>query len=425
MTKERAGTFPTIEKVLEDPGIRALFSKRFLVAAEIYDDLVDAACWEILGKIAEERTGKEGFLAFPEHTRPAIQYIFEKLRHRGYLLRGEEGEGGASHSAGAVPVGETPIHLLRKSAATLAGTPAAEVAANPRLIHLLRKYSLSPAGPSPASVGSLTAELVSTVPEAAIGAEIVQVLVDEAPAFFDGSRTGEEILFAPNRLPLWIRYFSNDNILYAINNTLGAEILSRVLPPHAEVLEVGGGCGSAAEAALRKLGPRIARYRFTELVPTFARRGERAARAAASTETTVESAKLDMTKPWAAQGVAPGTFDAVYSVNCFHVAPDLDAVLAEAKAALKPGGIVVVSECIRPSARTGPSYVELIFNFLESFTSVKTDPVTRPAHGFLTPEAWRRSFEAAGLPEVAVFPDVDAVARTFPDFVGVVAAREP
>ena len=111
------------------------------------------------------------------------------------------------------------------------------------------------------------------------------LLAAEAPEFFRGNKTGEEILFSPVRLPLWIRYFSNANILYAINNTLGAETLARVLPEEGvEVLEVGGGCGSAAEAALRRLGARVARWRFTELVPTFARRGERAARAAAAGE---------------------------------------------------------------------------------------------------------------------------------------------
>jgi SAM-dependent methyltransferase len=381
MTRPRAEAFPTIEKALEDPGIRALFSRRFMAAAEIYDELVDAACWEILERIRgipskEGMTGTDPAEAagVPARARPALRYLVEKLVASGFLIRKEGG-------------------LARGKEA-------------------------------PSSVETLAAELVATEPSAAIGVEIVRVLVDEAPSFFDGGKTGEEILFTPNRLPLWIRYFSNDNILYAINNTLGAEILSRVLPSAAEVLEVGGGCGSAAEEALRRLGPRIARYRFTELVPTFARRGERAARAAASPRTAVESSKLDMTRPWREQGVEPGTFDAVYSVNCFHVAPDLQAVLHEAKAAVKPGGLVVVSECVRPSAHPGPSYVELIFNFLESFTNVKTNPATRPTHGFLTPQAWRRSFTAAGFSSVEIFPDVDAVAREYPGFfVGVVVAR--
>src|ERR1039457_1126424 len=330
--------------------------------------------------------------------------MFEKLEASGYFLRGVN-ERKVLGTAEPPPDAEAPIHLLRKTTLSLAETPQARS--------------------GPPSVESLAAELAATEPDAAVGAEIVTFLAAEATEFFRGTKTGEEILFSPARLPLWIRYFSNANILYAINNTLGAEALARVLPSAgAEVLEVGGGCGSAAEVALRRLGARIARWRFTELVPTFARRGERAARAAAAEGTRVEAAKLDMTKPWEEQGVAPGSFDAVYSVNCFHVAPDLGFVLAEAKAALKPGGVVVVSECVKPGAHPPPSYVDFVFNFLTSFTDVKLNPVLRPNHGFLSPAAWRASFLAAGFRDVTLVPDLDAVAARYPKFfVGAIAAR--
>jgi SAM-dependent methyltransferase len=329
--------------------------------------------------------------------------MFEKLTASAYLLR-RVNEGKAPGSAEAPLDASAPIHLLRKTSA--APTPRET-------------------GDEPGNLESLAAELAATEPDAAVGAEIVTLLAAEAPEFFRGTKTGEEILFSPARLPLWIRYFSNANILYAINNTLGAEALARVLPPGgAEVLEIGGGCGSAAEAALRRLGSNVSRWRFTELVPTFARRGERAARAAAAPETLVEAAKLDMTKPWEEQGVAPGSFDAVYSVNCFHVAPDLGFVLAEAKAALKPGGVAVVSECVKPGAHPPPSYVDFVFNFLSSFTNVSLDPILRPNHGFLSPAAWRANFTAAGFREVTLVPDVDAVAARYPKFfVGAIAAR--
>jgi SAM-dependent methyltransferase len=324
----------------------------------------------------------------------------------GFLLR-RVSERGAADAVPAAPGAGFPLHLLRNSSSTisLVETPEARN------------------GPPPVSI--LAAELAATEPDAAVGAEIVSLLADEGAAFFRGEKTGEEILFSPVRLPLWIRYFSNANILYAINNTLGAETLTRVLPASgAEVLEIGGGCGSAAEAALQRLGPRVSRWRFTELVPTFARRGERAARAAAGPGTLVEAAKLDMTKPWEAQGALPGSFDAVYSVNCFHVAPDLGFVLAEARSALKPGGVVVVSECVKPGANPPPSYVDFVFDFLASFTNVALDPVLRPNHGFLSPAAWRASFAAAGFTDVEAFPDVDAVAARFPKFfVGALVAR--
>jgi len=377
--RTRSEDFPRLVSVIEDDRIRALFTERFLVATEIFDEMVDAAAWRILDESGAlpKQSGtllSDTLERHPARTRAALRFLHRKLLDSRLLDRD----------------GDTYRTTERR----------------------------------PGDVAALAAELRETVPEAAVGAEIVDLLVQEAPAFFRGEKSGEEILFSPIRLPLWFRYFSNDNLLYRINNTLGAEILGRVAPERAEILEVGGGCGSAAEAALRQLGAGVARYRFTELVPTFARRGERAARAAASSDTAVEAGKLDMTKPWADQGIAPASFDVVYSVNCFHVAPDLDAVLAEAKGALKPGGAVVVSECLRPTVLGRPIYVEFIFDFLESFTTVKTDPLKRPTHGFLTPEAWKASFAAAGFEDVTIWPDVDEIAKRFPDFfVGVVVAR--
>lgn len=381
MAADRALRHPEVAALLRVDGLDALFTDRFMAATEIFDDLVNAACWEILngmGRLPPEEGTSEAALrdeaTLPLRARPAFRYLFDKLLASGFLIR-------------------------RNGLVARGGSP-------------------------PAPAASLAAELEAREPDAAVGAEIVRILVDQAPAFFAGTKSGEEILFAPGRLPLWFRYFSNGNVLYAANNLLGAEVLSRSVPDRADVLEIGGGAGSAAEAALRRLGPGISRYRFTELVPAFARRGERAARAAASPATTVEAARLDMTRPWAEQGVEPGSFDAVYSVNCFHVAPDLGFVLAEARKALKPGGAAVVSECIRPGVHRRPTHAEFVFDFLESFTNAKTDPVLRPTHGFLTPDAWRRSFVAAGFPFVDVIPDVDRLARHYPDFfVGVVVAR--
>ena len=42
----------------------------------------------------------------------------------------------------------------------------------------------------------------------------------------------------------------------------------------------------------------------------------------------------------------------------------------------------------------------------------------------ITPAAWRATFEAAGLGDVTILPDVDEIAEKYPDFVvGAVLAR--
>lgn len=380
----KAEEFAKLRAAIADEPIRELFPFRFLAANENFSRLVDATAHRILSSIGAlpatngisvQQAKKD--LSIPWRRTIPLKFLYEKLTIAGVF----EQEGG-------------------------------------------RYY---PGALKEPDFDTVAAELAEREPGVAVAADILRTLVDEAKTFFSGEATGDEILFAPAKLPLWLKYFHNDNLLYAINNTVGAEAVSRLVPEGGgpfEVLEIGGGCGSAAEYVLRKLGPAVTRYRFTEVAETFARHGERAVNAAADPSTVVESARVDMTQPWEAQGVEPGTFDVVYSVNCFHVAPDLDFVIREAVKALKPGGTVVVSECIRPTKLARPIHAEIIFDFLDSFTDVATDPVRRPTHGFLTPAAWRATFEAAGLDDVRVVPDVDAIAEQYPDFVvGAVMAR--
>lgn len=380
----KVAEFSELRAAIADERVRELFPFRFLAVNETFSRLVDAAAHRILSSIGAlpassgvtvPQAKQELSLSW-RHTIP-LRFFYDKLSDAGILERAD-----GRYYRGTLPPGD---------------------------------------------FDTIADELAQREPGAAVAAEILRTLVDEAKGFFAGRATGDEILFSPEKLPLWLKYFSNDNLLYAINNTVGTEALSRLVPADGgafEILEIGGGCGSAAEQALTKLGPGVTRYRFTEVAETFARHGERAAQAAASPSTVVETARLDMTTSWETQGVEPGTFDAVYSVNCFHVAQNLDFVIAEAARALKPGGTVVVSECVRPTKLARPIHAEIIFDFLDSFTDVTTDPVKRPTHGFLTPAAWRATFEAGGLGDVTVLPDVDAIAEKYPDFVvGAVLAR--
>jgi len=260
---------------------------------------------------------------------------------------------------------------------------------------------------------------------------VVRAMVEHAPEFLRGEKTGEEILFSPARLPLWFDYFSNDNLLYQINNRLGAEAVVRALPHarRATVVEIGGGSGSAALAVAERLLrdgslERIGRYVFSEIVPTFLRRAERALKVRCP-GLAVEYLRLDMDRDFEQQGVPRGIADVVYSVNTVHIARDLNATLARIRETLKPGGAAVFSECVRPFAGQ-PIYVEFVFNFLENFTGVATDAATRPNHGFLTPDNWRKAFEKAGFERPEILPDVEELARHYDSFfVAAVTARRP
>ena len=249
---------------------------------------------------------------------------------------------------------------------------------------------------------------------------LAETVAQAYPAFLRGEVSGEEALFSPRRLRLWIDYFSNANRLYAVNNHVGALAVEQWLPHDGGVLlELGGGLGSGALAVLERLEmagrlDAIREYRFTEFVPAFLRRGQQALRARYPERSSLIFGALDMNRPFVDQGIAPESVTVVYAVNTLHVAHDLDFTLGEVRRALEPGGRLIVSECVRPYPRQ-TIYAEFIFNLLETFRSPRLHPLYRPSGGFLTPEQWQDAIASAGFVDTQMSPDIMRIRQAVPD----------
>lgn len=250
---------------------------------------------------------------------------------------------------------------------------------------------------------------------------VAETVARDYPAFLRGKRSGEDILLAPSRLPLWVAYFSNDNVLYAVNNRVGAVAVETWMSrTPGTILEIGGGCGSGTSALLERLAAvdRLAQaraYRFTELVPAFLRRAERIVQERFRDVPGLTFEALDMNRAFAEQGVAPESVSVVYAVNTLHVAHDLAFTLGEVRQALAPGGQLIVSECVRPfDGQT--LYPEFIFNLMSTFRAPRLHPEYRPNGGFLTIGQWTAALAAAGFRDVRVLPDIDSIRRLFPTF---------
>ena len=260
---------------------------------------------------------------------------------------------------------------------------------------------------------------------------LAETVAQDYPAFLRGQRSGEEVLFSPARLRLWMEFFSNDNGLYAVNNLVGTAAVEQWMPPGPLLaLELGGGLGSAALALLERLRaagrwPEFREYRFTELVPAFLRRGERALVTRWPDAAFLSFCPLDMNQPFAAQGVERASVGLVYAVNTLHVARDLAFTLGQVFQSLSPGGRLIISECVRPLPGQAID-VEFIFNLMETFRSPVLHPLYRPNGGFLTPELWHRALEAARFVDVRFIPDIRALRQRFPTFnVAAIATTRP
>jgi SAM-dependent methyltransferase len=248
--------------------------------------------------------------------------------------------------------------------------------------------------------------------------EIMALAAEHYPAVLRGQTPGEQALFGVEGISAWVKYFSNSNPLYAISNLLGAIAAEQALPEGtAAILEIGGGLGSGTEALLDRLdaaarATQVSTYRFTEISALFLKRAQRTL-VARYPGCPITFAPLDIDRSFAEGGIAHGTYSLVYGVNVLHVARDLAATLHELRKALKAGGVLVMSECVRPFPGT-PLHLEFVFNLLSAFREPLLVSGWRPNGGFLTSEQWTAALEANGFEDILIYPDIATVRSAYP-----------
>ncbi|HEV8202524.1 MAG TPA: class I SAM-dependent methyltransferase [Candidatus Polarisedimenticolia bacterium] len=364
---------------LLSPGLRAIFDDRFVRSCELFEEYIRRLAIHVVRATGLDEAAREpgtvGDLAAragldPGRSAAPVAWLLSTLAVSGVVTRARGAAAEApDHFVLAAPLPE-------RDAAAIAGEQEAHDPA------CLPSYRL---------------------------ADRVAALY---PEVLRGRISGEDALFAPDQFSAWIDYFSNDNPLYAVSNRIGALAAERALPRvggAATVLEIGGGLGSATAALFDRLAATgraasIGAYRFTEVAPSFLRRGQRGL-AARLPGAPIASARLDMDRPFAEAGLEPGSMSLVYGVNTLHVARDLEFTFAEIRRVLAPGGTLVLSECVRPFADR-PIYVEFLFNLLESFRSPRLVDPWRPHGGFLSPDQWTAGLQACGFRDTVVDPDI-------------------
>jgi SAM-dependent methyltransferase len=241
------------------------------------------------------------------------------------------------------------------------------------------------------------------------------------PSVANGEQSGDQNLLGPQGVPLWLNYFHNDNLTYAVNNWVAATVAAERVSTRSplRILEIGAGPGSATEILLRVLNERgllsrVQRYFITE-PNAFFRRSSQRKLATQYSSVRLEWGALDLDLPWIPQGVGEGEFNLVYGVNVMHISKKLLFSLNEARSLLAGDGWLVIGECLRPYANQ-PIYPELMFQILDSFTNVEIESAVRPNPGFLTAKQWQSAFSRAGFQRVEVAPDIDRIREIYPHF---------
>jgi len=163
------------------------------------------------------------------------------------------------------------------------------------------------------------------------------------------------------------------------------------------ILEIGGGTGGLANHVLSSLRGCDVEYTFTDRQRVFLdRAGQKLAGYG-----FVSIRPLDIERNTHDQGFEDHSFDLILASESIHVTADLRGTLRNIKLLLAPGGILLMTEMIRPNR-----WSDLVMGLLDDWWRFSgTD--SRQAHPSASLLAWRALLAELGFVDITTFAPVD------------------
>lgn len=248
--------------------------------------------------------------------------------------------------------------------------------------------------------------------------KMLKLMADNYEDYLMGSKTGVEIIFSPENIGIINEYYEK-SLFYNANNILGAKVLNYEVDSRENpyILELGGGLGGGTKQFItqRKEEGKSLKcftYHFTDVANKMIRNIKKTIESLAGDISNYEFSKFDFNKPLTEVGVEENKYDIIWAVNAIHVAYDLKFTLSELYKVLKPGGVILISETVRPTE--GPMIQhEFVINTLDDYWNVKLDDEWRPNYGFIKWKNWIKALEAAGFDVSTTEPDMGIVEKEY------------
>jgi pyochelin synthetase len=167
------------------------------------------------------------------------------------------------------------------------------------------------------------------------------------------------------------------------------------------VLEIGSGVGGTSVELIPALAGYDVEYVFSDVSEFFLNN----ARRRFAEYPWIEYRRYDMNVDFRAQGLAPNRYELIVCANVLHYAKDVDAVLAQLRQMLRPGGWVLFIEATRDSHQIMTSMEFLFDEGSGEFTDVRR----HEEQTFVTRTQWLDVLAASGADSVACLPERDAM----------------
>ncbi|HEX6100801.1 MAG TPA: beta-ketoacyl synthase N-terminal-like domain-containing protein [Thermoanaerobaculia bacterium] len=165
-----------------------------------------------------------------------------------------------------------------------------------------------------------------------------------------GSADVTEVVFQNRDMSVFAKVFGGDVVSDYFNRIVADATRETVLrlkdaAPKVRILEIGAGTGGTTAGVLEALQPLAGsvEFCFTDISRTFVRHAKRRF----GKQPWIEYRALDIEKDPVRQGFEAQRYDIVIAANVLHDTRDIQHTLAQTRALLKPGGLLILNEFTR------------------------------------------------------------------------------
>lgn len=231
--------------------------------------------------------------------------------------------------------------------------------------------------------------------------------LDALPLILQGKVKATDILFRDTSMEQVEGVYRGTVVADYYNSVLCDELLQHcerrcASGENLRILEIGAGTGGTSALLFERLrewgqtrGPGtklIEEYLYTDLSRAFL---QHAQTHFCPHNPYIRCALFDVEKPLERQGIAAGSYDAVVATNVLHATRDIRVTLRNAKAALKPGGVLLLNEISRSSL-----FAHLTFGLLKGWWLAQDTALRIEGSPALAPDTWDRVLRSEGFAPV-------------------------
>lgn len=228
---------------------------------------------------------------------------------------------------------------------------------------------------------------------------LVEPVLEALPKILAGKIRSTDILFPKSSMELVGNVYKYNRVASYFNESLAdaivaylKNVITKNLTDKIRILEIGAGTGGTTTSILSKLKPyhqNIAEYCYTDISKAFLSHAE----TVFGPENPFLTYRLfNVDKSLSSQNIDLGQYDIVIAANVLHATENIRRTLTNAKAVLKPNGILVLNEVSQNSL-----FMHLTFGLTDGWWLYDDPELRISGSPALSPKSWEYVLRNVGF----------------------------